>query len=329
MSPPPCAVAWRDESCALTSGGAFPVGCPTDAERLGESATLVVATGVPGLVLFRDSAVQLFGALETLPGCDEVDPNDYSVEACLESLEGGILSLPGWPELTGLTRLRVRSLGLLEGLDQASGRSPCQRLRRRLEGALAQCEGFAAEGRPVRPNPASSRSVGDAALVVGEASLAQTATGPQTELWIPTLVVPESAPSVIALRREIVPEGAQPDGLVGSALLRNTETVLDFTESDTAPGVRVRCLDPGSNCLSLPACSPDGDEQVEHDNGAAAGRASCCHGLPTELISEVVLAGQNKTPPRLEDACCGALPAAAIRDLQSAEPQMCVGFDAP
>jgi hypothetical protein len=119
---------------------------------------------------------------------------------------------------------------------------------------------------------------------------------------------------VMALRREVVPEGAQPDGMIGGALLRNTATVLDFTESVESPGVRVRCLDPGGRCLAAPACSADvGTVDFE---SAEAGRTSCCFGLPPALIGEVVRSGEGKHPPRIEDACCSALPRGDLIALQ-------------
>ena len=59
-----------------------------------------------------------------------------------------------------------------------------------------------------------------------------------------------------------------------------------------------------------------------------AGRTSCCFGLPTNLIAEVVLEGEDKEAPRVEDACCSALPRAAFDDLQ-AGLGLCTGIDAP
>ena len=46
-------------------------------------------------------------------------------------------------------------------------------------------------------------------------------------------------------------------------------------------------------------------------------------------IAEVVLEGENKQAPRVEDACCPALPRAAITDLQSAGLDLCTGVDLP
>jgi hypothetical protein len=131
----------------------------------------------------------------------------------------------------------------------------------------------------------------------------------------------------MAMRREIVPVGAQPDGLIGGALLHDTETVLDFTESVEKAGVRVRCLDPGPNCLAIPSCEPDIDT-VDFES-ANAGRTSCCFGLPANLIAQVVLDGEDKEPPRVEDACCPALSRAAIADLQSPSLELCTGVDLP
>jgi hypothetical protein len=324
VAPPPCAVDWLDDGteCRLGSGGSQPTACSS---QLGGGATLVVATGVPGLVLFDDSATQLLGPLDALPGCD-AGPFDVEVGACRES-DLGRLVLPGWAPLEQLVRIRVRALGLVEGLDQPMGSNPCERLRSRLEGVERQCTGFLAEGRPVRPDAAPGETIASSALVIGEVVLRDDQLAPDPTVWLEALILPATANPVIALRREIVPEGAQPDGLIGGALLRNTETVLDFTESVESPGVRVRCLDPGDRCLAIPACTPD-EGTVEFPS-ADPGRTSCCFGLPSDLIAEVVLGGKDKQAPRIEDACCSALPRAAIGDLQTPILDLCTDVDLP
>jgi hypothetical protein len=318
VAPPPCAVSWSNNKCRLRTGGATPQECQLEQ---GGSATLLVATGVPGLVLFEDSATQLLGPLESLPTCDAFDGN-AETKACLVGTSGRLV-LPGWAPLESLQRVRVRSVGIVEGLTEASGPSPCTRLRDRLEGAIRQCEWFAAEGRPIRPFDSQGESIGSSAVVFGEASLGEFAEAPDPNVWIETLIVPATADPVLALRREIVPEGAQPDGLIGGAMLRDTETVLDFTEAVEKIGVRVRCLDPGPQCMSLPACSSE-DGEVGLDS-AEPGRTSCCFGLPVNLISRVVLEGVNKQAPRVEDACCPALSRAAIEDLQTLD--LCTDLD--
>ncbi|PRP93850.1 hypothetical protein ENSA5_42540 [Enhygromyxa salina] len=320
VAPPPCTVSWINDACQQTTGGLNPTGCSDD---MGESATLVVATGAPGVVLFEDSAGRLLGPLDQLPSCAAILP-ESDVPACFES-DAGQLVLPGWPALDGLRRLRIRSLGLLEGLDQPSGDSPCTRLRDRRKGLERQCDLFHDEGRPYRPAAVPEASVGASVVVIGEVALGDEQTGPDTSAWLPTLIVPETAAPVIALRREVVPEGAQPDGLVGGALLSNTETVLDFTESVESPGVRVRCLDPGPRCLAAPTC----ESESPGAEGNTPGRTSCCFGLPSELIARVALEGEDKQAPRVEDACCSALPRAALIDLQSPGLDLCTGVDLP
>ncbi len=321
VAPPPCSLVYDDGgTCQLSRGGVGNEGC---AGETGSSATLLVATGVPGLVLFDDSLPLLVGPLASLPSCAAITAESTDL-ACREGVTGE-LRLPGWPPLTGLERIRVRSLGLVQGLLQASGDAPCERLRERLRGLRHQCRGFVAEGRPVRPDPGTGESVASSALVVGEVAWDDDQTGPDPTRWIETLVAPATAAPVIALRREVTPEGAQPDGMVGTVLLRQTETVLDFTEALEKPGVRVRCLDPDLDCMALPACSAD-EGQVEFEN-ASGGRTSCCFGLPTDLIAEVVLSGQGKEAPRVEDACCAALPRAALEDL--AQLDLCEDIDLP
>jgi hypothetical protein len=322
VAPPPCSLDYDDAegTCQLVRGDAGGGGC---AGEVGASATLLVATGVPGLVLFEDSLPALVGELDQLPACSALTP-DSTARACREEVQGE-LRLPGWPPLQQLERIRVRSLGLVQGLDEASGSSPCDRLRQRLRGLRHTCRGFLAEGRPVRPAAYTGEQIAGSAMVIGEVAWTEDQLGPDPDRWLETLVVPASAPPVIALRREVIPAGAQPDGMVGSALLRETEIVLDFTEALDQPGIRSRCLDPGVDCLSMPACSADVD-RVEFE-GADGGRTSCCYGLPSDLIAEVVLSGLGKAAPRVEDACCAALPPAALVDLQLLD--LCEGVDLP
>jgi len=318
VAPPPCKVEWisDDERCRLRDG----LGERCDS-ALGRGATLLVATGVPGLVLVDDSAIHLLGAIDELPSCDTVDA---TASACRED-ELGRLVLPGWPPLEQLPRLRVRSLGLVEGLSQPAGADPCERLRARLNGLVHQCGAFVAERRPVRPSSRTGESIGTSAMIIGEVALSEPTADPAAAEWIETLIVPATAAPIIALRREVVPEGAQPDGLIGGVLLRNTETVLDFTESVESPGVRVRCLDPGGDCLAVPACTADAGT-VEFES-ADAGRTSCCFGLPPALIGDVVRSGAGKHAPRLEDACCSALPRGDIIALQAED--LCSDVDLP
>lgn len=326
VAPPPCALSWTEseDRCSLTRGQDGLEPCSSDR---GESATLLVATGVPGLVLFDDSAEVLLGQLDQLPACDALAA-DSTARACTEA-ELGRLMLPGWPALEGLTRLRVRAVALVQGLGLPSGSSPCDRVRRRLAGLEHQCRGFLAEGRPVRPDPVGDETLSSAFAVVGEVAWTEGQLAPDPEVWLETLVVPATAPPVIALRREVTPEGAQPDGMIGGAMLAETETVLDFTEAEGSPGVRVRCLDPGPGCLSVPTCSPEqGAETLEFEE-AAGGRTSCCFGLPGDLIAEVVLTGEGKDAPRIEDACCPALPRAALTDLQTPGLDLCSDVDLP
>jgi hypothetical protein len=324
VAPPPCALDWINDgtSCRLRSGGTSSAAC---SDSLGGGATFLVATGVPGIVLFEDSATHLLGPLDELPTCF-AEPLGLDIPACREA-DVGRLVMPGWAPLEQLMRVRVRSLGLVEGLTQPTGNNPCERLRSRLKGLQRQCQGFLVEGRPVRPEPHTGETMGTSALVIGEVVLGDDQAAPDPTMWLEALIVPATAAPVIAVRREVVPEGAQPDGMIGAALLRNTETVLDFTEAVEDPGVRVRCLDPGAGCLAVPACTADvGTVEFE---SADAGRTSCCFGLPSDLIAEVVLGGKDKEAPRVEDACCSALPRAAISEFQTPALNLCTDVDLP
>jgi hypothetical protein len=128
-------------------------------------------------------------------------------------------------------------------------------------------------------------------------------------------------------------DALEPDGIVGAAVLRGTETVLDYTEEDEDPGLRISCLEPGTGeCLSIPSChAVDPDEPADKDQAEGpdgrAGRVSCCYGLPQSLIGRVIREGAEKEPPRVEEACCHALHPDALAQLQAEEAGLCVGID--
>lgn len=254
-------------------------------DRGGRTASLVIATGIPGLVLFEDSARRFLGDLDALPDCtpEEGSIGDVGVDAiaCRQG-QVGQLYAPGWPAAGSasqpLMRLRIRSLGLVPGLTETSGLPPCQRLERRLAGLKAQCEGVARERAPYpESDTICAEAATTSAVILGEVELRDPDTGSNTRGWLSTLVVPADHPLAIAIRRDVVPEALQPDGLLGTALLNETDTILDYT--DDTPGVRVACNDPGAGtCLALPACT--------RSSGAVAPR--CCHGLPENLVVELV-----------------------------------------
>lgn len=345
LAPPPCAPLFESDpedvaaepECRLRAGGTFRkdsdgevVGClaPTDEERGGKSASLLVATGVPDLVLFEDSAVRMFGALEELPDCGA--PVDLSARACTVD-DNGFLFAPGWPAQTGLRRIKVRALSLVPGSTAVSSASPCTRLERRLDGLHAQCIQYAANAQPRAP--ALTEDFADARIDYGYASFGEAnwvgeQDAPDRERWIDTLVVAETSPMVLGIRRDVGSDALEPDGIVGSAMLRDTETVLDYTEDDDRPGVRITCLDPGSGtCTSVPACSAgDPDDEVDPVTGRS-GRLSCCYGLPQSLIGRVIREGADKDPPRVEEACCAALNPEALAALQAEQTGLCAQVD--
>ncbi|MCB9566415.1 MAG: hypothetical protein H6710_04240 [Myxococcales bacterium] len=254
----------------------------------GRSASLVVATGIPDMVLFEDSARRFFGELEALPACvpDEgtlggLGAIGEEVAACLDGIDGE-LHAAGWPSAGSasdpLIRLRVRSVGLVPGLTEAAGIDACQRLESRVAALAAQCDGV---GRELLPYPVSgsncASSAHESALLLGEALIRDPAVGPSPSGWIRALVVPAEHPMAMAVRRDVVPEGLQPDGLLGTALLRSTDVILDYTDENA--GIRVACTEPGDGaCLALPACA--------RASGGVA--PSCCYGLPERLLTEMV-----------------------------------------
>jgi len=283
----------------------------------GAQASLVVATAVPGLVLFDDGARRMFGDPAALPACDAVGPDD---RACLVANDG-VLALSGWPIAgadTPLPRLRVRSLGLVAGLTQTRDIGPCQRLQSRREALQSQCERFGeaivAEGDVRNTTPPYSAAPGEdddpsnaSIAVLGETAIATLDGMPDTSRWIEVHVLPATHPLVGALRQDVVPEAIQPDGLIGTAMLDGTIAVLDYT--DPNPGVRLSCLDPrAGGCMVAPDCAEDG-------------RAACCHGLPLSLLVDFILGAEDET-------CCTALSAAELDEIQ-AQAGVCLGTTPP
>lgn len=301
----------------------------TDSEFGGVSASLVVATGVPGLVLFSDSATRMFGDLTQLEPCpDPISPNtelEGANRACRIE-EGGQLHVAGWPsagEDAPLTRLRIRSLALVPGAERSRGVGPCERVDQRLFAAYLQCDRYERTARATgdirdAAPPYSSRRDDDdgdehiddpgatSLAVLGEPTLQLGAQNPRPIRWIRTTVLPAEHPLALAVRRDVAPDALEPDGLLGTALLADTEIVLDYT--DLNPALRVSCLDPhAGRCQVLPDCREDQ-------------RSSCCHGLPLTLLDEFIRTLDD-------DTCCGALSADELEELTQAGH--CVGVLPP
>lgn len=332
LGPPPAAVT-RDPAsgrCALASGpgkspskyhsptgdaGTIGTGCsvapttapPEDLDR-GQDASVLIATGLPGLVLFEDSALRLFGSLD-LPACvgdGGIASGDVIGTPACRMGQAGILRAPGWPPAgtaeRPLVELRVRSLALLPGLTQTRGTTACQRLEERLRALRSQCDSAVRTKIPRDAAPSCRNAAATTAAVVGQAFVAE---GGRVDpgRWIPTLVVPADHPLATAVRRDTSPEALQLDGLVGTALLKGTDVVLDYT--DPTPSVRVACNDPDDgSCLVMPACRARSD--------ASAVVPACCFGLPEELLVSLI---------RDESAygCCAALSPATVEELNNAE----------
>jgi hypothetical protein len=343
IAPPACVPLFEsdpidpaaDPKCRLRPGGVFEnPACvdATDADGGGVSGSLLVGTGMPDLVLFDDSATRMFGNLGQLPDCSALPADTQQamqVRACTESMDG-FLFAPGWPALPGLRRLRVRALGLLPGNGAVAGPSPCVRLQRRIKGLQQQCKDFSQRQRPWQPVLDSDERIDYAAALLGEAHWVGDQVGPDSARWLPALIVPSTAPMAISLRRDVGSDALEPDGIVGSTLLEDTEVVLDYTEADASPGVRLTCLHPGSgDCVSITACHPvsESTEVDESSPPGRTGRIGCCYGLPQALIGRVIREAAEKDPPRIEEACCGALQPEALAQLQQEDVGLCAGVD--
>jgi hypothetical protein len=316
VAAPPCSVRYDGSvppaRCSQRRGPQHATACePADhPTRGGKAASLVVASGVTGLVLFADSARRMFGDLDALPTCDRDVPvrdaaPDDDLQACLVAVDGR-LYVSGWPpagEDTPLARIRVRSLGLVPGNEQTRDPGPCVRLQRRRDALAGQCSAFldaleaAADIRDTTP-PYAADGANTSLAVLGEAFYGVGQETPETDRWVETLVLPETHQLALSVRRMVVPEAIEPDGLLGTALFDDTVAVLDYTNtSDDTPGVRLSCIDPREgDCTAAPRCEADA-------------QPACCFGLPLNLLEEFIVRGED-------DTCCPALTAAELEEVQ-------------
>jgi hypothetical protein len=326
IAPPPCTVDYRRAAndpfaigtCEVprSIGGTDECIDATHPQLGGRAASLVMATSVHGLVLFDDAATRMFGDVDALPSCSAVTEESLACRITTPTATGdttGSLYFAGWPDATGLPRIAVRSLALLQGANRPRDETPCQRIEDRRLGLLRQCARWRSAARAVgdirdtappfsgRPddddgsdheNDFSARSV----VILGETRLDPAPDDvPKTSRWLPAHILPATHPLVLTLRRDVAPQAIEPDGLVGTDLFVDTETVLDY--SDPNPGVRVKCLRPHrGTCEALPDCRTDG-------------QAACCYGLPLRLLADYVVVADD-------DTCCGALSAGELEEVQ-------------
>jgi hypothetical protein len=334
VAPPPCEILSRDDDddpltaavCEAVDGPSGDACLAADTPSFGGvPMTLVVATGIPGVVLFDDAVRRDFGDPSQLPACSALTgAADLSIRACATG-ELATLHVPGWPAIPDTPRIKVRALGLVSGNTTATGSQSCTRLEQRRRGLLAQCTSFAETGRPWRPD---SDQLGKGRVSFGTVELGDLGLGPSAsdpsvsdapdiDAWLDTWVVDARSGMAAALRRDIGSLPGQPDGLVGTALLTETEVIVDYTEDRAAPGVRVSCLNPRAGaCRAAPTCDgePDGP-----------GALSCCHGLPETLIAARIREGADRPRPRVADACCAALSPSTLAAIQAELGDLCRG----
>ncbi|MBC8070204.1 MAG: succinylglutamate desuccinylase/aspartoacylase family protein [Deltaproteobacteria bacterium] len=331
VAAPPCAGRYKLEvenlfapgTCDATAGPDLETACidAGDPEQGGVRASLLVASSVPGAVLFEDSAVRMFGPLDVLPACNLATLED---RACLLGQDGR-LAFSGWPpagDETPLIRLRMRSIALVPGSTRTRDVGPCERVQERREALVEQCvryvEAIEREGDVRNTTPPysadadddSSGGGSDAAntslAVLGETSIEGTLERPDPSRWIEVHVLPSTHPLPVSLRLDLSPEAAQLDGLIGTSLLRGTVAVLDYT--DPNPGVRLSCLDPrGGECMVAPECQKDA-------------QPACCYGLPLNLLVDFIVQADDET-------CCAALSAGELEEIQS--QGYCLGTQPP
>lgn len=320
VAPPPCAPLWEVEDstgrrdCELRPGRAATLAdagrrCvdADDPEGGGRGASFVVATGVDNLVLFEDSAIRMFGPPAELPPCSGGDPLPSSQRACLED-ENAELHVTGYGRVDGLRRVRIRSLAVVAGDTQPSAPGPCTRLRRRLTAAELSCRGLDDLDRPHAPNISTELRRDEAVLIKGETMWGFGQTTPNPSTWLLTTILPADSTIAMNIRREAGTNAVQPDGLLGTTLLDNTDVVLDYTERDDSIGIRAACTQRNvSTCMALPACSPSNPRAGESEPG----RESCCWGMPANLVEDALTRPGNGA-----EACCPTLTAAALERVQ-------------
>ena len=322
MSPPPCAPLWAPSSatpnendCELLVSKPLPEDtflrtCTEAGDPLygGVGASMIVATGVSGSVLFEDSARRMFGPLEELEACESTEPLSTLARAC-RMPDAVVLDVPGYPPERELLQLRVRSLGAVAGHNQASAEAPCLRLQKRLVAAKYSCRGLYKYGTPHALDNTPDLTSDDHALVLGESHWVQGQSSPDTQRWLPVTILPAESAIAMNIRREIGTNGVEPDGLLGSSLLDDTDVVLDYTETVEKPGVRVACVKQGDpDCLAYPSCAST-DAQLGEN---APGRAACCWGLPGDMVKEVLLREGSEA-----EVCCATLSASSLSEVQA------------
>jgi hypothetical protein len=333
VAAPPCGVRYEIDAlnpfalgeCSPTRGPDLDLECIVADDPIagGERASLVVATAIPGAVLFADSAVRMFGSLDALVPCASATLED---RACLEANDG-VLAAPGWPVAgleVPLPRIRVRTIALVPGSTRSRDVGPCERVQERRDALFSQCDRYVdaveLEGDvrnttpPYSAEPDGNDEIndGDAAntslAVLGEHVLLDSGVNPtpDVEQWIEVLVLSQSHPLAVSVRLDVAPEAVQPDGLIGSAMLEGTATVLDYT--DPNPAVRLSCFDPrAGSCMVATDCRVDA-------------QPACCHGLPLNLLVEFIVLAQDET-------CCSALSGAELGEIQ--EQGFCLTTEAP
>lgn len=318
MAPPPC-VLTKDAAgaCQLRAGTQNPAACAPWEGTPASGASLILATSVPGIVLFSDSASRIIPNLDSLDSCDRVPESPGAPPVyCREEGGNGELHVPGWAPLTGLPTLKVASLAVLSGQKSQFSDHPCERWQQRMRGLAAQCSAFDRDSNRSYPeleanqDPLISLSLDHSMLQAGALGT-PTDAQERTQGWLPVTIVPSSAPIVTNLRRSSGTIAAQADGLLGVAALSQTLTYLDFSEAEQSPGLRVQCLAPQEGlCRSLPACTSE----------SSTGDASCCHGLLQSQLLAAILARPESEDPH---PCCAALSEINRDKLRAEQPNLC------
>lgn len=316
IAPPSCELWMQQGRCELVQSLEEPTPCQDWRASEASGASLILATSVPGIVMFSDSAARIFPKLDTFPYCDRPTDTSNPLPYCLEREAKGSVHVPGWAPMTDLQTLRVSSLAVLSGEKSQFSAHPCERWQRRMQGLRTQCVAFGRDSRSSYPaletgqDPQLAVSLERPLFQAG--ALAKSAPErDRQEGWLRVTILPASAPIVSNLRRSSGTIAAQADGLLGLSVFDETRVVLDFTEREQSPGIRVQCLEPqDGRCRSMPECFPDVD----------TGDASCCHGLnPLQLRRAV----QN-TPVNLRPhPCCDALSESVKEDLAQQDPSFC------
>jgi hypothetical protein len=218
---------------ACLGQGEDPGAMPTDLTRItqqGADALFVVSTGI-GISILDESAYRRYQT--AVPGAPDV-----------ETLPPGAVCLPSGLVTGGLATINRMAL---VGASISNGLSPCRHIYAHhmlADGPVAQhpemtCSGATGGNCPCK----------DGSSFCAVPAILELTPSPN----IPVLVVPDTEPTLQALRTELRPDQPEVDGLLGADALRAAEIDVDYPHDRLI----ARCSQPG--CRVRPQLTQEGD----------------------------------------------------------------------